>query len=319
MLFPEKWRKPDFGRRAMSIMNSLKKRKKAAVFDIVNTLLVVLITAITAYPLYFCVIASLSDPVEVAAGHTLFGIQGFTLDAYALVLQEEQLWTGYRNTIIYTVLATLYRLAFTIPAAYVLSKDQLPFKGILSWYFFITMYISGGMIPEYLLIKDLGLLNNPLVMIVGSGVNAYNLIVTRQYFSANIHQSLCDAAYMDGAGEWCTFSKIALPLAKPIIAVMALYIGVGTWNTYYKALLYIYDKDYYPLQLVLRNILNANQLDLSNIQGAASDLENLIYRANMAQGMKYSIVIVASIPLIMIYPFLQKYFEKGVMVGSVKG
>ena len=147
----------------MSIMNSLKKRKKAAVFDIVNTLLVVLITAITAYPLYFCVIASLSDPVEVAAGHTLFGIQGFTLDAYALVLQEEQLWTGYRNTIIYTVLATLYRLAFTIPAAYVLSKDQLPFKGILSWYFFITMYISGGMIPEYLLIKDLGLPEDTII------------------------------------------------------------------------------------------------------------------------------------------------------------
>lgn len=297
-----------------------KRFKRLTLFDVVNVLLVVLITAIIAYPLYFCVIASFSNPAEVAAGHTLVWIKDFTLDAYKLVLKEDQLWVGYRNTIIYTTLSTLYRLALTITAAYVLSKDKLPFRNLLSWYFFITMYIGGGMIPEYILIKNLGLLDTPWVMIIGTaGVNAYNLIVTRQYFSTSIPSSLYEAAYIDGAGEWKTFISIALPLSKPIMAVMTLYIGVGCWNAYYKALLYIYDKKLYPLQLVLRNILNANQLDLSNIQGGSSELASLVYRANMAQGMKYSIVILASLPLIIAYPFMQKYFEKGVMVGSVKG
>lgn len=297
-----------------------KRFKRLTLFDVVNVLLVVLITAIIAYPLYFCVIASFSDPAEVAAGHTLVWIKDFTLDAYKLVLKEDQLWVGYRNTIIYTTLSTLYRLALTITAAYVLSKDKLPFRNLLSWYFFITMYIGGGMIPEYILIKNLGLLDTPWVMIIGTaGVNAYNLIVTRQYFSTSIPSSLYEAAYIDGAGEWKTFISIALPLSKPIMTVMMLYIGVGCWNAYYKALLYIYDKKLYPLQLVLRNILNANQLDLSNIQGGSSELASLVYRANMAQGMKYSIVILASLPLIIAYPFMQKYFEKGVMVGSVKG
>lgn len=297
-----------------------KRFKRLTLFDVVNVLLVVLITAIIAYPLYFCVIASFSDPAEVAAGHTLVWIKDFTLDAYKLVLKEDQLWVGYRNTIIYTTLSTLYRLALTITAAYVLSKDKLPFRNLLSWYFFITMYIGGGMIPEYILIKNLGLLDTPWVMIIGTaGVNAYNLIVTRQYFSTSIPSSLYEAAYIDGAGELKTFISIALPLSKPIMAVMTLYIGVGCWNAYYKALLYIYDKKLYPLQLVLRNILNANQLDLSNIQGSSTELASLVYRANMAQGMKYSIVILASLPLIIAYPFMQKYFEKGVMVGSVKG
>lgn len=297
-----------------------KRFKRLTLFDVVNVLLVVLITAIIAYPLYFCVIASFSNPAEVAAGHTLVWIKDFTLDAYKLVLKEDQLWVGYRNTIIYTTLSTLYRLALTITAAYVLSKDKLPFRNLLSWYFFITMYIGGGMIPEYILIKNLGLLDTPWVMIIGTaGVNAYNLIVTRQYFSTSIPSSLYEAAYIDGAGEWKTFISIALPLSKPIMAVMTLYIGVGCWNAYYKALLYIYDKKLYPLQLVLRNILNANQLDLSNIQGSSTELASLVYRANMAQGMKYSIVILASLPLIIAYPFMQKYFEKGVMVGSVKG
>ncbi len=297
---------------------SLKQRRMSP-FDVVNALLVILITVVVAYPLYFCVIASFSDPTEVASGNTLLFIKDFTVDAYKLILKEDRLWVGYRNTIIYTVLATLYRLALTIPAAYVLSKDKLPFRNTLSWYFFLTMYVSGRMIPEYQLIKDLHLLDNPLVMGVGTGVSAYNLIVTRQYFSSSIHPNIYEAAYIDGAGEWRTFTSVALPLAKPIIAVMSLYIGVGAWNTYYKALLYIYDKDYHPLQLVLRNILNANQLDLSNIQGNTGDLAEMVYRAHMAQSMKYSIVIVASLPLIIVYPFLQKYFVKGAMVGSVKG
>ena len=183
------------------------------------------------------------------------------------------------------------------------------------------MYISGGMIPGYMLIKNLGLLNNPLVLIIGAGVNCTYMIITRQYFSSSITPELYEAGYIDGASEWQCFKSIALPLAKPILAVMALYYGVGHWNAYYNALLYIYKKEYFPLQLVLRNILIMGQMSTADIEYAATEeeVEYLIYIAHIAQGMKYAIVIVASIPLLIIYPFIQKYFAKGIMIGAIKG
>lgn len=295
-------------------------KKKTSLFDIINTALVIFITFIVLYPLYFCVIASFSSPMEVAAGNTLLWIKKFTLECYKLIIEEEQLWIGYRNTVFYTVLGTLYNLLLTIPTAYVLSKNYLPFRSALSWYYFITMYIGGGMIPTYMLMKNLHLVNTPLALILGAGVSCYNMIITRQYFSTSIHPDIYEASYIDGASEWRCFCNIAMPLAKPIIAVMTLYYGVGHWNSYYNALLYIYKKEYYPLQLVLRNILITNQLSTSNLENVAGDeLEYMIYRAQMSQGMKYSIVIVSSLPLILIYPFIQKYFAKGVMIGSVKG
>lgn len=298
----------------------LRHKKKTSLFDIINTALVILITFIIMYPLYFCVVASFSAPAEVAAGNTLLWFKEFNLECYKLIIEEDQLWVGYRNTIFYTVLGTLYNLLLTIPTAYVLSKNYLPFQGALSWYYFITMYIGGGMIPTYMLMKSLHLVNSPLALIIGAGVSCYNMIITRQYFSTSIHPDIYEASYIDGASEWRTFCNIAMPLAKPIIAVMTLYYGVGHWNSYYSALLYIYKKDFYPLQLVLRNILITNQLSTANLENvAAEELEYMIYRAQMSQGMKYSIVIVSSLPLILIYPFVQKYFAKGVMIGSVKG
>lgn len=191
------------------------KKKKIYVFDVVNTLLVLLITLIVVYPLYFCVIASFSSPQEVALGNTLLWIRDFTTDAYGYVMKESQLWVGYRNSLIYLVLGTLYNLILTIPAAYVLTKKYLPFRNILSWYFFITMYVSGGMIPNYLLVKSLHLIDNPLVLIIGAGVSCYNLIVTRQYFSSSIPEDIYDAAYIDGAGEMQCFVRVALPLQCP--------------------------------------------------------------------------------------------------------
>lgn len=294
--------------------------KRVGMFDIVNTALVLIITLVTVYPLYFCVIASFSDPQEVALGNTMLWIKEFTLEPYQYVLKESQLWVGYRNSLIYLVLGTLYNLVLTIPAAYVLTKSYLPFRNILSWYFFITMYFSGGMIPTYLLMKDLNLIDNPLSMIIGVGVNCYNLIVTRQYFSSSIPNEIYEAAYMDGASEWKCFVKMAIPLAKPIIAVMALYYGMTHWNGYYNALLYIRNTDYYPLQLVLRGILISNELSLNALENAdAETLTYMVHRAQMAQGMKYAIVFIASAPLLVAYPFLQKYFTKGIMIGSVKG
>lgn len=289
-------------------------------FDVINTLIVLAVTIVTIYPLYFCVIASFSDPKEVALGHVLLWPVKFSTEAYKYVLKENSLWIGYRNTIIYTLFGTLYNLCLTIPCAYVLTKKYLPFRGALSWYFFITMYFSGGMIPTYLLIKSLGLIDNPLALILGVGVNCYNMIVTRQYFSSSIPQDIYEAAQIDGAGEWTCFTRIALPLAKPIIAVMALYYGVNHWNSYYNALLYIRSDKSYPLQLVLRGILISNELSMAGFENAdAETAQYMIHRAEVAQAMKYAIVFIASAPLLVAYPFLQKYFTKGIMIGSVKG
>lgn len=300
--------------------NTVKKRRKISAFDIINILLVVLITVVTIYPLYFCIIASFSSPNEVALGHTLLWIKDFTLDSYKYVMQESRLWVSYRNTIIYTIFGTLYNLVLTIPAAYVLSKKYLPFRNVLSWYFFITMYIGGGIIPQYFLVKNLGLIDHPLALIVGSGVSCANLIMTRQYFQSSIPESLYESARIDGATEWCAFRKIAMPLAKPIIAVMTLYYGVTRWNSYYNALLYIRSDEYKPLQLVLREILMNNQLSILDLSGTDADtMQLLVQRATAAEGMKYAIVFIASLPLLIVYPFVQKYFVKGVMVGSVKG
>lgn len=304
-----------FGKR-----EKVRRLKRIGMFDIVNTLLVACITLLTVYPLYFCIVASFSDPQQVALGNTMFWIKDFTLEPYQYVLKEKQLWVGYRNSLIYLIFGTLYNLVLTIPAAYVLTKSYLPFKNILSWYFFITMYFSGGMIPTYLLMKDLNLIDSPLALILGVGVNCYNLIVTRQYFSSSIPGDIYEAAYMDGASEWKCFVKMALPLAKPIIAVMALYYGMTHWNGYYNALLYIRNTDYYPLQLVLRGILISNELSINAMENAdAETVAYMVHRAQMAQGMKYAIVFIASAPLLVAYPFLQKYFTKGIMIGSVKG
>ena len=286
----------------------------------VNTILVILITLVTIYPLYFCVIASFSDPQQVALGNTMFWIKDFTLEPYQYVLRESRIWIGYRNSILYMFFGTLYNLVLTIPAAYVLTKSYLPFRNVLSWYFFITMYFSGGLIPTYLLIKGRSLIDNPLALILGAGVSCYNLIVTRQYFASSIPNDIYEAAYMDGASEWKCFVKIAIPLAKPIIAVMALYYGMAHWNSYYNALLYIRNVDYYPLQLVLRGILISNELSLNAMENAdAETMAYLVRKAQIAQGMKYAIVFIASAPLLVAYPFLQKYFTKGIMIGSVKG
>lgn len=297
------------------------RQRNFTLFDLINTLLVVLITAIVAYPLYYSLIASFSEPSEVAQGNTLLWIKNFTTDAYYYLFQEESIWIGYRNTIIYTFFGTIYNLVLTIPAAYVLSKKYLPLRNVLSWYFFLTMYLSGGLIPIYLLKRSLGLLNNPLVMIIDTGVSCYNLIVTRQYFSSSIPNEIYEAAQTDGASEFRCFWQIALPLAKPIIAVMALFYGVEHWNSYYKALIYLQESNYFPLQLIMRNILFVEQ-QMDAALSAGLDAEGAAYyirKAEMVVGMKYGLYIVASIPLLIAYPFVQKHFTKGIMIGSVKG
>lgn len=299
----------------------MKLSRSDRVFNFVNGAILFILTLVMLYPLYFVLIASFSEPNAVVKGQVMFLPKGFQLTAYRNVFKEANVWIGYRNTILYTVLGTLYNLALTIPAAYVLSKRNLPGRNVLMGYFFLTMYFSGGMIPTYIQIKNLNLLNTPWVLIIGAGVNCWNLIVTRQYFTNTIPEELYESADIDGASDLRAFVRIAIPLAAPIIAVMALFYAVGHWNSYYSALLYVRKSDYFPLQLVLRNILISNEMALANVmlEGDTEAIAAAAQKAYMAESMKYALIFIASAPMLCIYPFVQKYFVKGVMIGSIKG
>lgn len=298
------------------------KKKKYTGFDIFNTIFMILVLLITLYPLYFTVIASFSDPRAVASGEVIWRPVGITLDSYKQVFAYKDIWRGYANTIFYTVCGTLFQMFLTIPAAYALSKRYLPGQKFFMTLFLITMYFGGGMVPTYLLVKNLGLVNTRICLVIVSGFSIYNLIVTRTYFSTSISESLYEAARIDGAGEIKSFLSIALPLAKPIVAVMVLYFAVALWNNYFDALLYITDKTLEPLQSVLRRVLiqNENALNEALLQGnlAPGELLDTAKRAYAAYTMKYTMVFIASAPLLVAYPFVQKYFVKGVMVGAVK-
>lgn len=215
---------------------------------------------------------------------------------------------------------TIYVLLLTIPAAYTLSKKQLPGRVVITWYFFITMFLSGGLIPSYILNRNLGLVNSRWIMILGMGIGYSNLIITRTYFQTSIPNELFESAYIDGATEWQTFLKIALPLSGAIIAVMALYAAVGTWGSWYTAFIYITDQKKWPLQLRLRQILILNQTQsLDYGMMSQEEIEMLQHQAFMVYTMKYAIIFIACAPMLVLYPFVQKYFVKGVMIGSLKG
>ena len=298
----------------------LKDSFSDRVFFTINTILMIVFLFIMLYPLYFTLIASISDVNEVGLGNVYLFPKGFTLEAYQNVFINSQIWIGYRNTIVYTTGGVLYSLFIMLPAAYALSKKTLFARGVITWFFLITMYFSGGIIPTYLLIRSLGLLNTPWAIILG-GTSVWHLVVTRTYFSNAIPNELYESASIDGAGEFTRFFRIALPLATPIIAVMALYQMVGYWNSYFNALLYINKQEMFPLQLVLRQILIANQsMYIDPSMTFDLDMEETILKmARLAQSMRYALIFIASAPLLIAYPFVQKYFIQGIMIGSLKG
>lgn len=297
------------------------KSLSGKLFDAVNILLLLLIAAIVIYPLFFTVIASLSNPYAVSRGEVLFWIKDFTLEPYLNVFKNSDIWVGYKNSFIYTAIVTFYNLILTIPCSYVLSRNHLKGKNILVTYFIITMYFSGGMIPSYLLVRDLGMINTMWAVIIPYGFSVYNMILARTFFKSNMSDEMYEAAKMDGANEYTIFFRIVLPLSGAIIAVIALYVAVAQWNSFFPGMLYLDDKKLFPLQNVLRNILILNQsmsvADMASLE--ESEVELLLRRQLMAQGMKYSLVFIASLPVLIAYPFVQKYFVKGVMIGAVKG
>lgn len=287
------------------------------VFDIVNVLFMVVMLIIFVWPLWFVVIASVSDPNEIWNGNVLLLPKGFTIIAYEALADYSMIWTGYRNTIIYTVVGTLVNLVMTVCAAYPLSRKDFMPRNFFMVMFMITMYFGGGLIPTYLVVSNLNLINTPWAMIIPGACSIYNVIIMRTYFINSIPHSLQEAAELDGANAFQFLIKVVLPLSKPIIAVVALYYAVGHWNDFYTALLYINDQDLLPLQSFLRDILMSNKMSLNNMQGL--DAAAAEAKMQLSQTLKYSVIIISTVPVLCVYPFIQKYFVKGIMIGSVKG
>ena len=297
----------------------VKRCREDVIFDTVIFILLTLILFIVAYPLYWVIISSFSDPTAVSAGKVLLRPIGFTLKGYAEVFKNSQVMRGFFNSIVITFVGVCVNLAVTLPTAYALSRDNFSGKKPITVFYMITMFFGGGMIPTYLVVKNMHLLNTIWALVLPGCLSVYNMIVARTFFKSNISEELYEAGEIDGCTQSRFFFQIALPLSKAIIAIMVLYYGVGHWNSYFSALLYISDQDKYPLQLVLRNILITNQTALSQTATTAAARAALQEQQQLIDVMKYSLIIISSVPVLIMYPLVQKHFVKGVMIGSVKG
>lgn len=286
-------------------------------FVYVNTCYVLLILTliIVLYPMVYVVSASFSSPVYVASGDMFLFPKGVSFMAYETVFKDQRILTGYRNSLIYTSLGVCVSLFLTMLGAYVLSRKDLPGKNLILGLFVFTMYFSGGLIPTYLVVKGLGMTNTLWVMIIPFAMSTYNLIIARTFMQNTIPESLTEAATIDGCSNTGILLRIILPLSKAIIAVLIVYYGVAQWNGYYTALIYISDISRQPLQIILRDILVRN--DLNNMVGSAESASSEYVM--LIEVLKYAVAVVASVPMLLLYPAVQKYFTKGVMIGAVKG
>lgn len=293
----------------------MKKTLSDRVFDTCNVTLMVVLLFIFAWPLWFVIIASISDPKLVLAGEILAWPKGLTLDGFERILKYKQIWIGYRNSILCTLVGTLASLALSICLAYPMAEKKFRPRKYFMIFFMITMYFSGGLVPTFLTIKKLGIVNTPFVLIFPGMISVYNSLIIRSYFMNSIPGELKEAATLDGSGLGNYLLKVVMPLSKPVFAVVGLYYAVGYWNSYTTGLYYVYDRELLPLQNILRDLLTSTTM----VQDIAEDPEAAKYALEVAQSMKYGVIIVAALPMMLLYPFIQKYFVKGVMVGAVKG
>ena len=297
---------------------AIKESRSDKVFDRFNKGLVWFFILIIWYPLVYIVSASISDPQFVNSGQMWLYPKGITFEGFERVFQSSEIWIGYRNTIFYTVLGTLINLAVTLPCAYALARQELVGKKVIMALFVFTMFFEGGLIPTYLLIRDLGMVDTIWAMVLPNAAAMWNIIVTMTFFKVTIPRGLEEAAEIDGASQIRTFFQIVLPLSAPIIAVMALFYGVNHWNQYFNALIYLQDRQLFPLQLFLREILVQQKLTTELLQNSGA-AEAISEHAKIADIIKYAVMIVSAAPLLIVYPFLQRFFIKGVMIGSLKG
>lgn len=283
-------------------------------FDITVIVLVTIILVSLFYPLYFVFIASISNPDLVSSGQVWFLPKGITNEGYTYILRDVRILRGYFNTFLYTTSGTLLALAITIPAGYALSRSDLRGKTIIMLFFVFTMYFSGGLIPKYLVVKRLKLIDTRFVLMILGSFSVFNLIITRSFYTNSLPKELQEAAEVDGCNIFQYFISVVLPLSKSIIAVIGLYYAVYHWNAFFNGLVYINNVKLYPLQLILRDILISGQ----TIDASITDPEMIKRLEQIARTIKYGVIIVSSLPVLLIYPFVQKHFVKGVMIGAIK-
>lgn len=268
-----------------------------------------------AYPLIFVVSASFSSGTAVSSGQVVLWPVDFSLEGYKAVFRNKDIVMAYRNTIFYTVVGTFINVALVMTCAYPLSRPKLKGKNIFMFLFTFTMFFSGGMIPTYILVKDLGMINTVWSMLIPGALSVFNVIIARTFIQSSVPNELYEAASIDGCSDARYFFKMVLPLSKAVIAVIALFSLVGHWNSYFDALIYLNNRSLYPLQIILREILIVSQIDANMLL----DPEKQQQMANAADVLKYAFIVVATVPILCVYPFAQKYFVKGVMIGSLKG
>ena len=286
-----------------------------AVFYSIIGVVIFILTVIVLYPIIYIVSASFSSSVAVAEGAVWLWPVNFSLEAYKAVLDYKDIWLGYRNTIFYVVVGTLLNVAMAMICAYPLARKNLWGRNVISFVFSFTMWFGGGMIPGYLLIKSLGMLDTPWALIIPGAMSVYNMIVARSFIQNNVPEELLEASQIDGCTDFQFFFRIVLPLSKAIMAVLTLWHAVGHWNSYFSAFLYITDKDLYPLQIFLKEILVQSDVNSEVVVDAAEAVQ----MANLKNLLKYAVIVVSTVPLFSFYPFVQKHFVKGVTIGSVKG
>lgn len=293
--------------------NLINNSKTDKLLLLINKILLSIIVLIVTIPLLYVLIGSFLQPDVLLTKGLSFDPKYWTIDGYVRIFNDGSIMRGFLNSILYATGFTLVSVGFTVLAGYSLSVDSLVGKRIIMIYFLVTMFFNGGMVPTYLLVKELGLLNSPWAIILPGAITVWNIILARTYFKG-LPNELIEAARIDGASDTRIFLSIILPLSKPIIFVLALYSFIGQWNAYFDAMIYLEDRSLYPLQLILRDILIQNEVEPGMIgdQMARAELQRI------AEMIKYSAIVIASLPLMIMYPFFQKYFEKGVMVGSLK-
>lgn len=282
-------------------------------FDILNILILTLVMLVVLYPLWFIIIASLSDPAAVLRGEVLLLPKGFNFEAYRRVMQHQDILRSYANSLFYTITGTVLGIVLSVCAAYPLARKDMRGRKFITAFFLFTMFFSGGIIPKYLVVSNLGMLDTILAVILPNVITMYNVIIVRTYFENSIPWEIQEAAIIDGCSDFRLLTQIVLPLSKPVLAVVALFYGVANWNAYFEAMMYLTTRAKFPLQLIVRELLILNSMGES-LSSTTSSSQVL-----MGQGIKYAVVVVASIPILIVYPFVQRHFIKGVMIGAVKG
>ncbi|GHU78897.1 sugar ABC transporter permease [Clostridia bacterium] len=299
----------------------MKKKSKAnrltmgdIIFDAVDVLVMAVICIVIAYPLYYVLVASFTEPHIVTSGKLLLYPEQVYMGGYQRILKYPPIWSGYRNTVLYTVVGTIISLCVTIPGAYALSRKDMAGRRILMFLFTLTMFFSGGIIPLYMLIQKINIYDSIWAVTLPTAVSVWNLIICRTFFESSLPFELYEAAEIDGCSNFGYFFRIALPLSSTVIAVMILFYSTTQWNMFMNALMFLTNMDRMPLQVILRNLILVNQ-----VNQLSTDMTAIAEQQKLADQLKFGIIVVAALPLLCIYPFIQKYFAKGIMIGSIKG